>query len=449
MKPQRYIKLSQTDLIFHSMAEVFPSISMLVTLRFKTFQPEEDIRNAMRYMLTIYPKLRSIMVPTLFSYKLKVFDDTDRQLETLFDQVFRVMRHLDPDSEDYLEMRRQIFNEPLGLTQGLPIRIRYLAYGDMPVLLISIHHLISDGIGFMHMIESLMAYLNGKRPPLNPVDNRSIWPFLLKKPYYRLPLELYKSFRKFRMIEKKLRDNRIVNISSRQVNYFGTSNIKQHLSVHPLKTVLQKSKMLNVSLTTFIMTALVCTIAKKYNQKEDGNTISILTAIGLRQLFETNPPVFGNYVKANLINIDKNLWDNKKSILKEIKYQLNDRIMEVKNKEFMYSWLRERLGLLIGKKNIVRGIVNAKREGKLEFSCQLSTGGNIDKINSHGDKAQVIELIDAVPHHKIFTTLTSLNGRINMNFSYPEADFTRKEIKDFIASFDAELGMLLELDVSS
>lgn len=441
MKQNRNVNLSQTDLIFHAMEEVTASFGMLVTLRFKNAHPEEEMKRAMRYMLTIYPKLRSILKPTFFSYRLKLFEDGESQLETLFNQAFRVI-YIDPDSKDYFEIRRLLFNEPFALTQGLPIRIRYLPNSDRPVLLISIHHMTCDGIGFMHMVESLMAYLNGERPPVFPLDNRSIWLKLLKKPYHKIPVRLYASFKKYQATALKLKHHRIVNISPRPANYFGTANIIQHNSEHELSTILKKSKEYRVSLTTFVMTALVRTISKHKNNK-DGDTIGIFTAIGLRQLFEKEPPVFGNYVKGNLVHINEAIWNHPQQIMKEIKHQLRDRVEEVKKKEFMYPWLKDRILVSLGKKNMGRGIVNAKKKGNLEFTCQLSTGGNIDKINSHGTKARVIELLDAVPHHKLFITLTSLNGKINMNFSYPEAEYTRTDVQQFISLFDEELGNLM------
>ncbi len=58
IKKNTLIKLSFHDLKYLACEEVFPAMTNFVTCRFKTKHSAEEIRDAVRYMLTIYPRLR-------------------------------------------------------------------------------------------------------------------------------------------------------------------------------------------------------------------------------------------------------------------------------------------------------------------------------------------------------------------------------------------------------
>ena len=77
------------------------------------------------------------------------------------------------------------------------------------------------------------------------------------------------------------------------------------------------------------------------------------------------------------------------------------------------------------------------------MTCAVGTGGSVDSLNSHGSRAQVCEAIGVIPHHGLFMAINSLDGLIDMHLSYPEAEFTRDDIKALIHSFEHELGNLI------
>ena len=155
------IKLNLQDFHFLAMDKVNPAQSHLIIIRFQTRHNVEEIQAAMRYLISIYPKLRSVLVPTLLSYRLKVLDDNDRRIDAIFHASFRVEHALQYDSEKYIEYRRRLFNEPFSLEHGLCIKICFIPDNSHPVLLVSLHHLVADGMGWLHMLDSLLAFLNG------------------------------------------------------------------------------------------------------------------------------------------------------------------------------------------------------------------------------------------------------------------------------------------------
>jgi len=79
------------------------------------------------------------------------------------------------------------------------------------------------------------------------------------------------------------------------------------------------------------------------------------------------------------------------------------------------------------------------------MTCAFSNLGNLDNLNSHGEKAQVCEAIATVAAPNLFISTSVLDGKINTIFSFPEAEFTEKEVGKIIQSFEHELGELLIL----
>ncbi len=98
----------------------------------------------------------------------------------------------------------------------------------------------------------------------------------------------------------------------------------------------------------------------------------------------------------------------------------------------------------VGRKNYARAVGVAKKRGLIPLTCAVGTGGSVDILNSHGSNTQVSEAIGIIPHHGLFIAINSLDGWINTNYSYPEAEFTRSDIKGLIHSFEDEIGVLLQ-----
>lgn len=427
-----------------SIDNVITAQTQLLTFRFKENHDVEEIREAMRYMFSIYPKLRSVVEPTLFSYRFRVLDDNSRELEVLFNDAFRVVRNMQYNSKEYIEYRRNLINEPFSLEQGLPIKIRYIPDDPTPVLLLSMHHIACDGVGWFHMENSLLKYLNGKHPPEIPIDNPSLLPALLNKPYYTAPMQLYRSFKIFRDSQRKNKGHVIIPASSRPTDFFGPVGVHQHFLTHDLKKLKSKSKEIGYSINVLHLTALTMALSRGPG-KDKGNVVGIMVSMDLRTNFEEKKPVFGNYVVEFMVRTPKKYWDNPKEILHTIDEQLKLNMQRVKNKEIVFPLFVDKLFTLVGKKNYARGARQVKKKGLLQTSCAFSTLGNIDFINSHGTKAQVCETMSIVPQHCLFVTSSSLDGKTNTNVSYPEDEFAHDDILEFIKRYEQAMGELLTL----
>ncbi len=445
-KKKKLLKLNRSDFLFLAMNDVLKSMSQVITIRFKTKQHIEDVRNASRYMVSIYPRLRSVVEPTWFSYGIRILDDVDdkRRIDILFNDAFRVRRDIAYNSEEYIDYRRDLLNEAFSLEQGLPIKFRYLPDDAQPVLLISVNHVTCDGMAYIHLMNSLIAYLNGKKIPAIPVDNPSLKPVLLEKNYLKIPSQLYKSYKIFKNELQEIKNDRIIPASADSVDFLGSVGTHQKALSYDLKTILSKSRELGCSLTVFILAAISISFFRR-SDENCGNVAGILLPFNLRPFFDENPPVFGNYVRATMIRSYRKHVNNPKQLFKEIQNQLIKFKTQTENKEIIFPWLIEEAHMLIGRKNYARAARILKKRGRLRLTCHNSNLGSMDGLNTHGTKCQVCEAISTAPSYSLVIGIASLDGHINTSISYPEADFTYEEIEDLFKSIEHEIGELFKL----
>ncbi len=444
-KREKTVRLNQLDFQFFALENVVTAFTQVVTVRFKEKHTPSEIKSAIRYMLTIYPRLRSVVEPTLLSYRICVIDENDTRLETLFDDSFKVKRNLKHDSEAYVDYRRGLFNESFSLEHGLPIKIRYIPDDPRPVLLLSIHHIACDGMGWIHLVNSLVSHLNGNHPPVVLLENSSLKPALFEKSFYKIPLQIYQSYKILRNDIRQQKGYKIIRASTTSAKYFSPSNIyQQHLKVD-FSSVIAKSKKLNCSITVLLLTALSMAFMKR-RSGDGGNVVGTILSLDSRPYFREHKPIFGNYALTSMIWARKYDQGEPAKIIDAIDKQVKRSLLRLKNKEIIVSMLVEKLYTMVGKKYYAWGAKAAKKRGLIPMTCAVSNLGNLNGMNSYGGKAQVCEAIATVPHpNGLFITMSGMDGRLNLNFSYPEAEFERKEIIELKQFFEIELGELLKI----
>jgi len=127
----------------------------------------------------------------------------------------------------------------------------------------------------------------------------------------------------------------------------------------------------------------------------------------------------------------------------KIKYA--DACQPAQKREVIFPILMYKLSTLIGKKNYARAVRIAKKRGIGSMTCAVSNLGNLDKLNTHGKKAQVHEAIATTPHQGLLLTLSTIDGQVNTNFLYQIAEFTCDEIIDISQSFEQNVEKLLKI----
>jgi NRPS condensation-like uncharacterized protein len=434
-------KMNSIDRIYFAMEDVVTSQGQLVVIRFQEAHSVEEIRRAFRHMFTLYPRMRSFVEPTFFAYRLRILDDDDRRVGIFFNDAFRVQYGLQYESEAYIEYRRNLYNEPFSLEQGFPIKIRYLPDDPRPVLLLSVHHMICDGIGWLKMADSLMAYLNGGNPPVVPIGSPSLYPAVLEKPWYKAVFQIARSARLFHENMKKPKPGPLVQASSRPANFFGPIDMHLHCLSPDLQMLITRAKSFKVSLTVLLMTALTITLSR-WRENVEGEVIGIIMPIDLRQFFPGEKPVFGNFATIRMLLVERELWSDPAAIMKRLNEQLLDAAENLKQKKIIVNFLIDNLMSLIGRKNLARGTRMVKERGLISKTVAFSNLGNVNYLNTHGENAKICEAISTTTSHGLFIAMNSVIDEVHLSITYQEAEFSRDEIKSFVQVFDQVLDQI-------
>jgi NRPS condensation-like uncharacterized protein len=442
--PTQTVKLNFNDFLHLATSDVSIANTNIVTLRFKEPHTADEIRTAMRYILTLYPKLRSIIEPTLFSYRFRILDDKDPLVDILFQDSFRVFKNIEFDSPDYIELRRNLYNEPISLEQAFPLKIRYCDNAQHPVLLMGLRHVTGDASSWIHMAGSFMSYLNGKIPDPYPLDNPSLDPVFYEKSTGKLIRQISQTLKTLTTSKAQSEKIKTVPSTDHTVDFYGPVDICHKTLSHNLSVIRSKSKQLNCTINTLFLTALSILFSRE-SVKDLGDTIRIGLPIDLRQYYPDPKPVFGNYLSGMEILIPKEVWDDPKKIISHINTQINNSLSMHKNKQMLAPFIVFKLTTLAGRKLYAQGIRVAKKKGLIDRTCGLSNIGNLDHLNSHGPRAQLFDAISCGVSHGLLFVINSMGGNIHMKVSFQQKEFAREKINDFILKLEDILGELLAL----
>ena len=431
MKRMDIARFNPIDFLHIAANDISLAQTNLITLRFTETHQVEEIRVAMRNMLTIYPKLRSIVEPTLFSYRMRILNDNDPRLDVLFRDSFRIVPNIKHDSDEYRNYRRNLINEHFAIEQTLPIKMRYSPDESQPTLLISLHHAIANGPGWIHMANSLMAYLNGERPPVMPIDHAHIILPLLEKSFSKIPRQIKRSWKPIKEITK----GSILPSTNRPINYFGPVDVVYHTISISFDQVKEKARKSGVSISIIILAAISRAVIERQTIGEC-DFIVFPVSVALRKYYEGPQLVFGNFLYAFSIRIHRNLWGDMDGLIKEIDTQLRNGTERIERKEILIHMIMAKLISFFGKKYYAMALRYLIRLRALSRTFNLSNIGNMDKLNSYGVKARLCEAISSTPSQSLFVSMCTLNGEIHTVFTFQEAEFTREDIHGFISDFE-------------
>ena len=438
----QYIRLNKSEFLYLVVEDLAPSVSQMITLRLATVHSEQEIRSAFRHILDLYPKLRTIVEPTLFSQRLKVISD-EVHTNALFDDAFKVKKGLPFDSQAFKEYQNEFLNESFTLQQALPIKVRFLP--EENILLLSVHHMTCDGVGWINMVSSLMAHLNNKKTKPMPIEDPSMVPGVFKKPYITAPVQVFKSWKIISAENKKTAQDKIISPVETPTDFIGSVSMKHRYLQNELADLKPKAKSMGYSLNIYFLTALARSFFDRYGE-EHGDTVSIRLSYDLRTYFEKDAPVFGNYVTTSILRAYRKDMESPHRMMENLQSQLTTAIDRLKHKKLSYPWLLDKAFTLVGKKLYSLGVLAGKRKGTIPVpTIHFSTVGSLDFLNKAGEAAKVKDVIATVPTFGMFMTLCNIDGVFNVNLSYPSAEFSDNRMESFIEEFDQELGSLASM----
>lgn len=435
------LRLNHIDFHFFAMEDIVTTHGMTFMLRFATPLDAGFIRDAVLRLMDTYPRFRSVIVPTWFTYRLHLLAPDDPRTQILFLDAFHVRHGLAYETPEYYAFLRDFLNEPYSLEQGLPFKVRYLP--ESAVLLFSVHHMTCDAIWFATVMDALVAILNGERPPYHPAAYPSIMPRLLHRPFYRLLWQLVTSGITLLADLWQGRSQGTIPATTRPAPCHGAIDVLVHTLPYDLATLKARSQTLDCSITVLILSALALTVSRGPGRNL-GNKISILVQADIKPYLGKKPLPIGNYVHSPHVLIPRNLWDQPEKIPAAIQQQLSCEIERMRSGKILFRFLVNKVFSFLGRKQYARLQCTLKSSRFLSNSCALSNIGNFDRFNTHGPLT-VAESFLTSPAGCLFLVMSSMRNQCHVTFNYHEYEFTPAEISSFVQAFDHAFDELMHL----
>lgn len=442
MKEPKTIKLLYGDKFFAFGRQAIGQ----VILHFKTKHSIEEIRKAVRYMLTVYPRLRSIVVPSLFSYNCEILEDDSERLEALYNYAFRVVPKIRYNTKEYMEFKHTIFNEPFSLTTTIPIRFYFLP--DSAVLIFTFNHAVGDGMSIIGMLYSLMSYLNGKMPPLEITYNPSFLAMFTSNPI-KLPLYFFNSL--WQMIKYPdtifgKAKGKVLSLSGKEINFQGSFDIIHHAVPYNFDLIKSKSKEMGTTISVILVAALVMA-ARRTNEKNDADFLRIQIPIDIRHMFKQRP-TYGNYAYVIIINVFRDFWDKPQKLIGEVNSQFIKMMDLVNGKKLLVPLLfMSLISKTISSKTYLRMFNYIMKNRPFNISLSFANLMNIDKLNGFGNKARLEEVYFTMTMNEPFFDFHTFNGKFFLTCAFQESAFNHEEIRKLIQNFEKSLGELLNIKI--
>ena len=439
----RTIPLNRSELMYMASEGIVGSIGQVYSLRFREAHTQAELRAAVRHLVRIYPRTRSMITPTFFTHRLRLLPD-DARVNAFFAEAFQVVHGVGTDYASLQKYMEEVASEPFTLDHALPIRARLLVDSPLPVLVLIVHHVVCDGRGMVQMMDSLMAYLNGVEHPEVPIDEPSMVPAILPKSLRERVRSLVRSYRIHRGETRTSKQWLTIELGKPD-STFGPPGVCIHPVPFDIPAIKRGAAKHGCSVTELLMALFTASFAREVEQ--DGrNAVSIRLSVDLRPYFEDDRrPTYGNYVASFMMHLTR--WDEIGVIVTDIREQLRKNLERFERKEMSYPLVMGEIASRIGRKIFRWTALAMKRRGLLpKATFHYSTLGSIDILNSHGARAQLDEVTGFVPTLVPFITSWWIGDTLCLTCSYPRHEIDGAAVDRMFADFDAALGYALQMD---
>lgn len=415
-------------------------------LRFNAPVSEPDMRQALRRLVSCYPKLRAVLEPGLHRYHLRILPD-DELVDQLFEVAYRVQPGVDIDDQSALEAyHNQMLNEVMPLERGLSARWRFMPHASRPVLFFGVHHLLSDGRSILLMIADLMKLLNGQGIEVQPVEAPSMVGSIAPAHWWQWPVQIMRSRRHKLDEARRLSTMTVQQVPTRTTAHFTANKMRYH--VVPVGTAEMRvaARKLGVSLNTFVVSALAQLFLDQAPQDPTAAAV-IRISVDLRRYYPEHcqyGPLLGNHVGAFLVTeqgVAKSASERVKSVDASIK-QGQERYAR---REMFWTYLLEEALPWMGRTLIAHVAGQLKRKNRFpRISCHATSLGDVSWVNPKDAHLKIVEFVPAVTSISLLHVLSEMDGKLYVTASWQRCDTTVAEIDDYLSRLDQVLLRLIQ-----
>jgi NRPS condensation-like uncharacterized protein len=436
------VPLNRTEHLFWACEGYLGSITQPYMMRLDAPVDVALVRQALRELTSAYPRLRSRIVPTGWTYKLQLLPD-DHLIDQLFADAFRVQTGVDADSHEALEaFHNTLLNDALSMERGLPWRARFIAHPTRPVLVFALHHIIGDGRSNLQMIGAVLARISGKPIPPCPLQSPSMVAAVAPTSWAKWPASILGWWRNTRRDAQAAQGQKVITLASRVSPRFTTSSAVHHelpCSPSQLRTTAKRYG-------TTINNLMTAVIANSFLAREPNNpqaVAAIRISLDLRRLFpEGQQPEIGNFVASFAMRATRQ--PSLSEQIHAIEAMAKDYLARYERREAALPLMFYELLPIMGRRLYSYLIVKAKagRRGE-EVSCHFSNLGSGEHLNPKDAQARITELWVTTLGITPILGFVSLGDKMFLTVGHQNDEIEPATVRAFLGSLDDELRKLV------
>ena len=432
------VPLNRSEHLYWAGEGYLGPINMPFMLRFDRPVDEALLRQALRELTTAFPRMRGVVTPTAFTYKLRILPD-DAWLEQLFNDAYRVQLGIDGDSRPALEkFHSEFINEAVSLERGLPWRARFIPHPQTPLLVFSVHHLIGDGRSVLQMLTALMGRLSGQ--PIAPLalESSSMVAAVTPVKWTQWPASIAGWWRNGRRDARSSQGQKIITLASRRSERYTTTSVRYH----ELPATSDQLRVVAKQTGTTVNNLVVALLANAFLALAPDNpqaVAAVRISVDLRRYFPNGKqPEFGNFVSS--FTVRSQHQPTLAAQVESVEAQVKDHLSRYARREYAlpltaYEWLPA-----MGRTLYSHLIVRSKAKGSLPvLSCHFTNLGDVEAIHPANAQVRLVECWPATLSTALLLALVNLGGKLFFTVAFQNDETDEQAIQNLFQILNRQL----------
>lgn len=418
-------------------------INIPFILRFDAPVSIDLMRQTMRELATAFPRMRGVIEPTAWRYKLRILSDA-RQIDQLFDDAFRVQHGVDAASREALRaLHDEFMNHTICMERGLPWVARFVPHPTQPALLFAINHIIGDGRSMVQMLCAIMARLSGQPMSACQIDKPTMLPAVMPPRWWQWPANITRWWRNSRADKAAARGRHIVTLNRQHSTRYTTTGICYHDIPCPADTFKALAKAYGTTVNT-LLTAVVGNTFLALAEQDPQAAAAIRISVDLRRYFpEGQAPEFGNFVHSFTILAGRQA--SLRAQINDLEAQIKTHLARYASRDYALPLLFYELLPLLGRRLFSHLILQSKAKGTLPtLSCHLSNLGACEFINPPDATVRLHELWPATLSTVFLIGAVILNGKQFLCLVHQHDEIPPEAVTAFREAFDRQIHHLMK-----
>lgn len=437
MSDATLVPLNRSEHMYWAGEGYLGAINMPFMMRFDRPVDEALLRQALRELTSAFPRMRGVIVPTAFTYKLRILPD-DAGLQQLFDDAYRVQAGIDADSRSALErFHTDFINEPISLERGLPWRARFIPHARQPLLVFSVHHIIGDGRSVVQMLTALLGRLSGQPIQAFPIESSSMVAAVTPAKWTQWPASIRGWLRNNKLDARQRQGKKIITLAKRRSERYTTTSVRYH----ELPCTSDQLKLIAKQTGTTLNNLVVAVMANAFLTLEADSpqaVSAIRISVDLRRYFpQGQQPEFGNFVSSFTVLSQRE--NTLQAQVQSVETQVKDQLSRYERREYALPLMFYEILPWMGRTLYSHFIVKSKARGTLPvLSCHFTNLGNVEAIHPKDAQARFTEIWPATLSTALLLALVNLGGKLFFTVAFQNDETDESAVMDFFQRLDRQ-----------